>query len=159
MQLDLATSSDEDFARGLVLIVRYPDFDPSRYYNVNDRATFSGKVWSRTIAGTGVDPGSDATVWSQLTVQPTRDLTGWSFIFQARAPAKSGFASISVSTDTGDITITNAPGGAVTVSIPRAQLLVLAAGGYDYSLVGIRPDGIRERILHGVLTHEIGASR
>ena len=46
----------------------------------------------------------------------------------------------------GGITITDAPGGAFTIIIVRAQLARLYAGNYVADLVRLRPDGHQERL-------------
>jgi hypothetical protein len=47
----------------------------------------------------------------------------------------------------------------INITIRRAQLALMPAGDYAHSLIMLRPDGMRDDIWRGTLTHQIGPTR
>jgi hypothetical protein len=88
------------------------------------------------------------------------NLTGSILRMMIRHRATDAEVPISLTSVGSDgITITDAVGGAFTLTIPRAKLSRLAAGDYVHSLIRQRPDGLFEDVWHGALTHQIGPTR
>jgi|SRR6478736_7564215 len=69
---------------------------------------------------------------------------------------------VSLSTDDGDIDYLPDGTGALTtfnIRILREQMVDMEAGDYVHSLILLRPDGLREDIFRGTLTHVHGPTR
>ena len=87
------------------------------------------------------------------------DLTGSTLHMMARVNAADATVSLDLSTDNGDIVVTNALLGKFTITIPLSVLSRLPAHIYEHSLIRKRPDLIVDEVWHGILTHEIGPTR
>jgi len=69
---------------------------------------------------------------------------------------------VSLSSEDGDIDFLPDVDGKLTtfnVRILRKQTTDMLAGDYVHSLILLRPDGLREDIWRGTLTHAIGPTR
>lgn len=86
------------------------------------------------------------------------DLTGAAFVMMLRRHAKDNVAYLSLSTATGEIAITDAPGGAFTVLVTQDQLEELSLGSYDQSLV-MTLNGVKQQLWSGTFVVNPGPSR
>jgi hypothetical protein len=86
------------------------------------------------------------------------DLTGAAFVMMVRRHAKDNVAYLSLSTETGEIVITDAPGGSFTVLITQQRLEEMTTGSYDQSLV-MTLNGVKQQLWSGQLTINPGPSR
>lgn len=90
------------------------------------------------------------------------DFTGYGLMMMVRKSADDEEVFVSVSTDDGEITLTPDVDGKLTtfnIQILRRQTADMAAGDYVHSLILLRPDGLRDDIWRGTLTHVIGPTR
>jgi hypothetical protein len=87
------------------------------------------------------------------------DITGCSMVMKLRRNAEDATAFLTLSTDTGEITITDSVGGQFTILITQEDLLELALGPYVQSLVMTFADSIRKQIWQGSLIVNPGPSR
>ena len=90
------------------------------------------------------------------------DFTGYGLIMMVRKNPDDTEVFVSVSTEDGDITLTPDVDGKLTtfnICIKREQTADMAAGDYVHSLILLRPDGLRDDIWRGTLTHMIGPTR
>jgi peptidyl-tRNA hydrolase len=87
------------------------------------------------------------------------DLTGSKLEMMLRTEADRPTVYIDLSTDNGKIVLTVGTTGEFKITIPFAELEILPPDEYAHSLIRIRPDGIREEMWHGTLTHAIGPTR
>jgi len=100
------------------------------------------------------------------------DFTGHNLILMARK--NPGDAEVFIAIDSGPNAVLPAGLGGITfnppvapslvidtfnINISRAQMTNLPPDVYVQSLVLIRPDGLREEIWNGTLTHNIGPTR
>jgi hypothetical protein len=86
------------------------------------------------------------------------DLTGSDMLMMLRRHAKDEAAVLRLSSDTGEITLTDPANGFFTVYITQAVLERLALGDFEHSL--IQTLGARKhRIWSGVFTNNAGPSR
>ncbi|RAI34227.1 hypothetical protein, partial [Rhodoplanes roseus] len=86
-------------------------------------------------------------------------LTQNRLLMKVRRKATDHEAALELTTETGELTITDAPAGAFTLFIPQARLVLLPAATYVHSLLRITPDGRRLRMWYGQLIHDVGESR
>ena len=86
------------------------------------------------------------------------DLTDVSMVMKLRRHAEDVNAFLTLSTDTGEIVITNATGGQFTIEIVQESLLELALGSYAQSLI-MTINSIKKKIWSGSLIVEPGPSR
>lgn len=90
------------------------------------------------------------------------DFTGFGLMLMVRKRPDDAEVFVSLSTDDGDIDFTPDVDGKLTtfnIRILRQQIVDMAAGDYVHSLILLRPDGLREDIWRGTLTHAIGPTR
>jgi len=87
------------------------------------------------------------------------DLTGSTLHMMARVKAADATVALDLSTDNGDIIITDPTAGTFTLKMPLDVLSRLPANVYEQSLIRKRPDQITEEIWQGSLTHTIGPTR
>lgn len=87
------------------------------------------------------------------------DLTGSSLRMMVRKHADDAECFINISTPTAGITVTSAADGEFTITLPIASLSRMAEGDYVHSLIRTRPDGLKDEVWHGALTHSIGPTR
>ena len=87
------------------------------------------------------------------------DLTGNTMRMGIRVHAEDAIEELLLTTENGGLSITDAPNGKFTVWITQAQLLQLALGQYDHSLIRITSTGLKLRVWSGTLTNTAGASR
>jgi hypothetical protein len=86
------------------------------------------------------------------------DLTGCDMVMKLRRHAEDATAFLTLSTETGEITITNGAGGQFTIMISQEDLLGLSLGSYDQSLI-LTINSIKKKIWSGSLVVEAGPSR
>jgi hypothetical protein len=86
------------------------------------------------------------------------DITGASMVMKLRRHAEDVTAFLTLSTDTGEIVITNAPQGTFTILIEQESLVELSLGAYEQSLI-MTFNGIKKNIWTGLLTINPGPSR
>jgi hypothetical protein len=86
------------------------------------------------------------------------DITGCSMVMKLRRHAEDATAFLTLSTDTGEITITNPTAGAFTIWISQTDLLELSLGPYDQSLI-MTINGVKKKIWVGSLVVDAGPSR
>lgn len=158
MLVNIRTQSDADFVRGLTLTQAVPAWDAATFYAADDLVGHLNKVWQALADNSAIEPGSDGDTWT-LAAAPPLDLTGSTLLFAARAPVSSNYAPLSLSSAGSGIVISDAEAGAFTLTLPQAVLAKMPPGQYAHSLIRLRPDGLRELVWHGVLTHEIGPAR
>lgn len=105
---------------------------------------------------------NDADFYRQFVYQTIAgvpiDLTGVSMVMKLRRHAEDATAFLTLSTDTGEITITNAIGGQFTILIAQDNLLELSLGPYEQSLI-MTFSGLKKKIWTGSLVVEAGPSR
>ena len=90
------------------------------------------------------------------------DFTGYGLMMMVRKQPDAVEVFVSVSTGDGDIDFTPDVDGKLTtfnIRILRKQTADMVAGDYVHSLILLRPDGLREDIWRGTLTHAIGPTR
>jgi len=93
------------------------------------------------------------------------DFTGYNLLMNVRHHAEDVEAVVSLDSvpgGFGGITFNDPVGGHIetfNIFILRSQMIVMAAGEYVQSLILLRPDGLRDDIWHGTLTHSIGPTR
>lgn len=87
------------------------------------------------------------------------DLTGSKLEMMCRIKANLPTVYLDLSTDNQKIELKPDASGEFKITIRQAELEILYAGEYDHSLIRLRPDGMREEIWHGTLTHAIGPTR
>jgi hypothetical protein len=114
------------------------------------------------MATVNITASSDADffrsfLYKTIDLNPV-DLTGAAFVMMLRRHAKDNVVYLSLSTDTGEIVITDAPGGSFTVLITQQQLEEMTSGSYDQSLV-MTLNGVKQQIWSGTLTINPGPSR
>jgi hypothetical protein len=97
-------------------------------------------------------------VYKTKTTGSPIDLTGVDMVMKLRRHAEDATAFLTLSTDTGEITITNPVGGQFTILIIQDNLLQLSLGSYDQSLI-MTINSIKKKIWSGVLVVEAGPSR
>ena len=85
------------------------------------------------------------------------DLTGSTLSLMVRANPTDTQVWVSVASPSDGIVLTG--GGLFTLTLPIAALAKMPAGSYVHSLVRTRPDGIKELLWSGTLTHTIGPTR
>jgi hypothetical protein len=94
----------------------------------------------------------------QLVSGTPIDLTGNTLRMGIRRHAGDATEEMLLTTENGGLAISDAPNGLFTVLITQDQLVRLATGDYDHSL--IRIFGTQKlRMWSGVLTNNAGASR
>ncbi len=86
------------------------------------------------------------------------DLTGADFVMKARRHAQDATAYLTLSTETGEIAITDGPGGSFTVLITQERLEEMTTGPYDQSLV-MTLNGVKQQLWSGQLVINAGPSR
>jgi hypothetical protein len=86
------------------------------------------------------------------------DLTGAAMVMKLRRHAEDATAFLTLSTDGGEIVITNAVGGQFTIEIVQDSLLELSLGPYEQSLI-LTINGIKKKLWSGSLVVEAGPSR
>jgi hypothetical protein len=105
---------------------------------------------------------NDADFYRSFVYQDTAgnpiDLTGCSMVMKLRRHAEDVTAFLTLSTETGEITIDNPTGGQFVIWITQTNLLELSLGPYDQSLI-LTINGIKKAIWSGSLVVEPGASR
>jgi hypothetical protein len=159
MQVTIRTRSDADWITALRFTQPVPPYDAERAYLADEYSHSGKRVWKALAPSTGVTPGSDGTKW-EAAPAPGRDLTGSTLKLMARAPAVNVYAPLSVTSEEGgDIEITDAATGAVTLKLPKAQLAVMSAGSYDVSMIEITATGEHLPVMAGKLIHSIGPTR
>lgn len=160
MIVNIRTQSDQDFERVFVLSLPVSDWVSTTYYPIASDVAYAGQVWSAPASSTNVQPGTDGTKWT-LSTRPALDLTGSTLMMMARSPAGSDYAPLSVTSVGGaGIVIDDDPTlGKFTLTLANAALLKVQPGTYQHSLIRLRPDGLRELIWRGSLTHEAGPTR
>jgi len=90
------------------------------------------------------------------------DFTGFGLMMMVRKLPDDSEVFVSLSVDDGDIDFLPDIDGKLTtfnIRIMRAQMADMAPGEYVHSLILLRPDGLREDIWRGTLTHAIGPTR
>ena len=87
------------------------------------------------------------------------DLTGCDMVMKLRRHAEDATAFLTLSTETGEITITNPTAGSFTIWITQEDLLELSLGPYDQSLILTLANNIKKKIWTGTLVVNAGASR
>jgi len=90
------------------------------------------------------------------------DFTGCGLMMMIRKRPEDTEVFVSLSTDDGDIDFLPDVDGKLTtfnIRILREQTIDMQAGDYYHSLILLRPDGLREDIFRGKLTHAIGPTR
>lgn len=156
--VDFTTESDQDLSVAFVLALPVAAWDVATFYAIGSLVLFANQVWLAASASTGVQPGTDAT-WT-LSSSPGLDLTGSTLYLDVRANAADAYAPISIDSGTvGGIAITDAVNGKFTVTLPIAALSKMNPGLYVHSLIRLRPDGLRELVWSGTLTHSTGPTR
>lgn len=157
--INLQTESDQDFVIALTLCQAVDLWDTGIYYVADALVLFEGKVWHALLASNAVPPGSDGTKW-ELSSAPPIDLTGSTLRMMARAQASDIAAPLSLTSAGGvGIVITDAVNGKFTMTLPFASLSAMPPGIYIYSVIRLRPDGLRELSLRGTVTHSTGPTR
>jgi hypothetical protein len=105
---------------------------------------------------------NDADFYRQFVYQTVSgvpiDITGASMVMKLRRHAEDVIAFLTLSTDTGEIVITNSVGGQFTILITQDNLLELQLGSYDQSLI-MTMSGLKKKIWSGSLVVEAGPSR
>jgi hypothetical protein len=105
---------------------------------------------------------NDADFYRSFVYQTTKgvpiDLTGCSMVMKLRRRAEDATAFLTLSTDTGEITITNPSGGQFTILIVQDDLLELSLGPYEQSLI-LTINGVKKKLWSGSLVVEAGPSR
>jgi hypothetical protein len=86
------------------------------------------------------------------------DLTGASMVMKLRRHAEDATAFLTLSTDTGEIVITDPSNGQFTIEIVQEDLLELALGPYVQSLI-MTINSVKKKIWSGSLVVEPGPSR
>jgi len=86
------------------------------------------------------------------------DITGASLVMMLRRHAEDIAAVMKLSTDTGEMVITDAVNGMFSVRIPQPELERLATGDYAHSNV-MTISGFKRSIWSGTFTNNPGASR
>lgn len=160
MTVNLSTESDQDFSYRFIYVQQVAAWLSMQLYNTNDLAAWLGLVWKALASNTNIAPDSDPTKWQQASAPPI-DLTGSSLMMMARSPVDSNYAPISLTSDAGGGIVIDADPttGAFDLTIPYATLAKVAPGQYAHSLIRLRPDGLRELVWNGTLTHAIGPTR
>ncbi|VIO80124.1 hypothetical protein [Bradyrhizobium ivorense] len=87
------------------------------------------------------------------------DLTGSKLEMMVRTKAELPTVYLDLSTDNTKIEIAPGTTGEFKITIPVAELEILRSDEYVHSLIRRRPDGMREEVWHGALTHAIGPTR
>jgi len=90
------------------------------------------------------------------------DLTGSALEMMCRTQASRPTVHVDLSTDNGKIELrenTTDIIGEFKITIPFSELEILPPDEYVHSLIRIRPDGLREEMWHGTLTHTVGPTR
>ena len=90
------------------------------------------------------------------------DFTGHGLMMMVRKRPDDTEVFVSLSSEDGDIDFLPDVDGKLTtfnVRILRKQTTDMLAGDYVHSLILLRPDGLREDIWRGTLTHAIGPTR
>ena len=158
--VNLKTASDADFVRGFVVRQRFQAWDAAKLWLTGNIVDYLGQVWTALANSTNVAPDSDPLKW-QLTARPAIDLTGSTLAFMVRRAAASAEALVALSSADASpaLAVTSAVNGAFTLRIPVASLARMPPGVYEQSLIRTRPDGIKEAVWRGTLTHVIGPTR
>jgi hypothetical protein len=86
------------------------------------------------------------------------DISGCDMVMKLRRHAEDSTAFLTLSTETGEITISNGPGGQFTIMISQTDLLELSLGPYEQSLI-LTINSIKKKIWSGSLVVEAGPSR
>jgi len=81
-----------------------------------------------------------------VTMNPTTNITGWTFTFTLRKIGSSALITVSG-------VITNAAGGVFTVSLTKAQTSSIAKNAYDYDIWRTN-SGSEARLVYGTVTLE-----
>ncbi|MDQ2080467.1 hypothetical protein RA307_09770 [Xanthobacteraceae bacterium Astr-EGSB] len=166
-RVDFVTANHADFVRGFVLAVGYPAWSPDRVYAAPELVDFGGKAWTAAATSQDVKPGTDGTKWT-ATARPALDLDGSVLVYAIRRRACDATALVmirsdEVGPDTSNIVVTDAAAGAYTLTLRLHSSPTLrnamAAGEYVHALVRIRPDGLREELWQGTVTHSCGPAR
>src|SRR4029077_6513799 len=90
------------------------------------------------------------------------DFTGFGLMLMVRKRPDDAEVFVSLRPDDGDIDFTPAVDGKLTtfnIRILRQQTVDMAPGDYVHSLILLRPDGLRDDIWRGTLTHATGSLR
>ena len=94
------------------------------------------------------------------------DFTDHGLLMMVRKQPDDVEVFVSVSTDDGDIivyqtapTTDGIPADIFKITIRREQMADMPPGDYVHSLILLRPDGLREDIFRGTLTHTHGPTR
>lgn len=88
------------------------------------------------------------------------DITGYSLEMMLRRHASDATAVLRLGTDTGEITIIDAPNGMFTVRIVQDTLEHLGLGDFDHSLIMADASNIgKTKIWSGTLTNTAGPTR
>jgi hypothetical protein len=86
------------------------------------------------------------------------DITGASMVMKLRRHAEDVTAFLTLSTETGEITISDPTQGQFTIMIAQESLIELSTGPYEQSLV-MTFNSIKKKIWDGLLTINPGPSR
>jgi hypothetical protein len=87
------------------------------------------------------------------------DLTDSVMWMTARKHASDATATFQVSTEDGNIVLTEPVNGKFTVLLSQALLLEISPGEYVQSLIREQVGGLRTKVWSGALTHAAGAGR
>jgi len=90
------------------------------------------------------------------------DFTGHGLMMMVRKRPDDTEVFVSLSSEDGDIDFLPDVDGKLTtfnIRLLRKQTTDMLAGDYVHSLILLRPDGLREDIWRGTLTHAIGPTR
>ena len=86
------------------------------------------------------------------------DITGATFLMMLRRHASDAAAVLRLSTETGEIVVTDAINGMFSIFISQSRLETLATGDFDHSNV-MTSLGVKRGIWTGTFTNNPGASR
>jgi hypothetical protein len=87
------------------------------------------------------------------------DLTGSTLKMEIRTSESDHNVAVSVFSPDNGILITDAPGGAFTVTLDRNRLSQLQPGSYVSDIVRLMPNGWQERLWEGTATVVEGTTR
>ena len=86
------------------------------------------------------------------------DITGASMVMKLRRHAEDVTAFLTLSTETGEITIVDPTQGLFTILIEQESLIELSTGPYEQSLI-MTFNSVKKKIWNGLLTINPGPSR
>jgi hypothetical protein len=115
------------------------------------------------MAIVNITVANDADFYRSFQYQTTAglpiDMTAVTeMVMKLRRHAEDSTAFLTLSTETGEIVITNAVGGQFTIMISQTDLLELSLGPYEQSLI-MTINSIKKKIWSGSLVVEAGPSR